>query len=48
MRLEGREEKWNIRAVVDRVETKVDELAGVFKYHTVLRRDGQPSVPAEP
>ena len=37
-----------ISDVVDRLETKVDEIAGLFKYHPALRRDGPPSEPAEP
>ena len=49
MRTEMREEIRNNRLVMDRVETKVDELAGLFKYHpALLRRDGPPSEPTEP
>lgn len=42
------EEILRINDVVDRVETKVDELAGLFKYHPGFRRTGPPSEPAEP
>lgn len=42
------EEIRRINDVVDRVETKVDELAGLLKYHPVFRRDGPPREPAEP
>ena len=47
MRMEMREEIRNNRLVMDRVETKVDVLAGLFKYHPAFRRDGPPE-PAEP
>ena len=43
------EEIRRISDVVDRVETKVDELAGLFKYNPgLLHRDDTPSEPAEP
>ena len=42
------EEIRNIRVVVDRLETKVDEMVGLFKYHPALLRDGSLPESAEP
>ena len=46
--LQFTEEMRNIRVVVDRLETKVDELVGLFKYHPALLRDGSPPESDEP